>query len=343
MDFLEARALHDEVAAIDLHADTPKLMATVDYDLGARHAPLPRPMSYLGHVDLPRMREGGLAAQIFGLWTFPYPRMGCAAGVHRQLDALDAQIAKYSSEIERCLSADDVRAAKRAGRAAALTGIEGGHALEGKLENVEIFARRGVRYLGLLHFSANDLGAPAMGMGQNADRGLTPFGRDVIAEMNRVGMVVDLAHINRKGFYEALACSKTPPMVTHTGVTGAFEHWRNIDDLQIRAVADRGGCVGVIFAPRYLGGPGIDALCDHIVHIIDVAGEDVPALGSDFDGFVVPPEGLADVASLPMLTAALSKRGLSRGALRKLLGENALRVLHEVPPLVPFEAAEAAS
>jgi membrane dipeptidase len=336
MDFQEARALHDEVAAIDLHADTPKLMMAVDYDLGARHQPMPRRVSYMGHVDLPRMREGGLSAQIFGLWTFPYPKGGCALGVHKQLDALDVQVAKYADQIARCFTADDVVAAKRSGKTAALAGIEGAHALEGRVENVEVFARRGVRYIGLLHFSANDCGSPAMGMGQRSDQGLTEFGRDVIAEMNRVGMVVDLAHINRKGFCEALECSTSPPMVTHTGVSGAYQHWRNIDDEQVRAVADKGGCVGVIFAPRYLGGDGIERVCDHILHIIDVAGEDVPALGSDFDGFVVPPTGLTDVAALPKLTAALSRRGLSRAALRKMLGENALRVLAEVPPKVSF-------
>jgi len=335
MDLLDARALHDEVPAIDLHADTPKLMMAFDYDLAARHQPpLPR-ASWVGHVDLPRMREGGLAAQFFGLWTFPYPRAGCASGVHRQLDAVDAQVAKYSDKLAWCLSADDVRAAQASGRAAALAGIEGGHALEGKVANVEAFARRGVRYLGLMHFSANELGAPAMGKGADATRGLSRFGHDVVTEMNRVGMVVDLAHINRKGFFEALAVSTTAPMVTHTGVAGVHEHWRNIDDEQIRAVAERGGCVGVIFAPRYLGQDGIEAVCDHLLHIIKVAGEDVPALGSDFDGFVRPPKGLTDVAQLPHLTLALARRGLSRAALKKLLGENALRVLADVPPRVP--------
>ncbi len=343
MDLLEARALHDEVAAIDLHADTPKLMMA-GYDLAARHDPPLPNAAWVGHVDLPRMRDGGLAAQIFGLWTFPYPRSGCATGVHRQLDALDAQIAKYPAQIAHCRSAADVLAAKRGGRTAALTGIEGAHALEGRVANVEVFARRGVRYIGLLHFSANEVGFPAMGvgsMGSDGDRGLTAFGREVIAEMNRLGVVVDLAHINRRGFFEALACSTAPPMVTHTGVTGCFEHWRNIDDEQIRAVADKGGCVGVIFAPRYLGKDGIDAVCEHILHIIKVAGEDVPSLGSDFDGFVVPPEGLPDVAALPRLTAALHARGLSRAALRKLLGENALRVLADVPPYFTSQAGGA--
>jgi membrane dipeptidase len=341
MDLLDARALHDEVAAIDLHADTPKLMMAVGYDLGIRHEPpLPR-SAWVGHVDLPRMREGGLAAQFFGLWTFPYPRAGCAAGVHRQLDALDAQCQRLGDQVARCLSAHEVRAAKATGKIAALAGIEGGHALEGRIENVEAFARRGVRYLGLLHFSANDIGYPAYGKGRADDRGLTPFGRDVIAEMNRLGVIVDLAHINRRGFFEALEASATPPMVTHTGVSGAHEHWRNIDDEQIRAVADRGGCVGVIFAPRYLGKDGVEAVADHVLHIVKVAGEDVPALGSDYDGFVRPPRGLADVAALPALTLALARRGLSRAALCKMLGENALRVMEAVPPRVAHEPMRA--
>jgi membrane dipeptidase len=120
-------------------------------------------------------------------------------------------------------------------------------------------------------------------------------------------------------------------MVSHTGVLGVHAHWRNIDDEQLRAVADKGGCVGIIFARRYLGSASIDAVVDHLLHVIDVAGEDVPALGSDFDGFVVPPDGLEDVAALPNLTVALSRRGVGAGVLEKILGGNVLRVLDAVP------------
>jgi membrane dipeptidase len=107
--------------------------------------------------------------------------------------------------------------------------------------------------------------------------------------------------------------------------------WRNIDDEQLRAIATRGGCVGLIFARQFLGGATIDAVVDHIAHVIDVAGEDVPALGSDFDGFVVPPVGLEDVAAMPNLTVALSRRGISPRVLEKILGGNVLRVLDAVP------------
>lgn len=332
----EARLLHDEIVVFDLHADTPKLMHRLGYDIAARHERRrPRQASYFGHVDLPRMREGGLAAQVFGLWTFPYPERGCARSVHGQLDALDRAVDKHPDQIERCLSGDDVRRAHRTGKVAALAGIEGGQALEGSLEHLADFATRGVRTLGLVHFSVNAIATPAYGVGARAERGLTDFGRDVIAEMNRLGMIVDLAHINRTGFFEALAASAHPVLVTHTGVAGVHAHWRNIDDEQLRALGQRGGAAGIIFAPRYLGGRTVDAVVDHIVHVIDVAGEDVPALGSDFDGFVIPPSGLEDASMLPQLTSALSARGLSRRALEKVMGGNALRVLDAVPARGP--------
>lgn len=333
MDLAEARAVHDEVPVIDLHADTPKLMHRMGYDIAMRHErPMPGPLNYVGHVDLPRMREGGVAAQIFGLWTVPYPQRGCAASVYGQLDALDRAVRAHKSEIIWALTDAEIRAAKALGQLACLAGIEGGQALEGELDNIAAFAVRGVRYIGLMHFSANQLGSPAYGRGASPEQGLSDFGKDCVREMNRCGMVVDLAHINRKGFFDAVAISHAPVMVSHTGVSGVHEHWRNIDDEQLRAVAHNGGCVGIIFAKRFLGGRSLDAVVDHIMHVIDVAGEDTPSLGSDFDGFVVPPAGLEDVSMMPRLTQALAARGLSRRVLHKILGDNAMRVLREVPP-----------
>jgi membrane dipeptidase len=342
LTFDEARAFHAETCVLDLHADTSKLMDRIGYDLADRHdRPLPGFWNFLGHVDLPRLRDGGVAGQFFSFWTVPYPERGCAASVSRQLDAIDRAVDKHGDQIAWALSGDAVRAAKRAGKVAALGGIEGGQALEGNVELIEPFARRGVRYLGLLHFSSNAIGSPAKGRGADPDRGLTPFGVEVVREAERVGMIVDLAHINRRGFFDALAAGKRPPMVTHTGVLGVHQHWRNIDDEQIRAVADRGGCIGVIFARRYLGGASLDAVVDHLLHVIAIAGEDVPALGSDFDGFVVPPVGLEDVAALPNLTVRLSERGVSPRVLEKILGGNVLRVLDAIPP-VAYDAARSA-
>jgi membrane dipeptidase len=328
----EARALHAEVHVLDLHADTAKLMDKLGYDLGARHErPMPTRVNVFGHVDLPRLREGGVAGQFFSFWTTPYPERGCTRSVTKQLDALDVAMQKNPGELRWTRTGADVRAAKAAGQIAALGGIEGGQALEGDLETIEAFSRRGVRYLGLLHFSANAIGRPAKGRGSDATMGLTAFGRDVIRECERTGVIVDLAHINRKGFFDALELATVPPMVSHTGVSGVHAHWRNIDDDQLRRLADKGGCCGIIFARKFLGSASIDAVVDHLLHVIDIAGDDVPALGSDFDGFVVPPEGLEDVAAMPNLTVALSRRGVPPRVLEKILGGNVLRVLDAVP------------
>jgi membrane dipeptidase len=328
----EARAFHAEFPVMDLHADTAKLMDKLGYDLAERHnRPLPKALNYIGHVDLPRLREGGVAGQFFSYWTTPFPQRGCAKAVTTQIDAMDAAMAAHPADLMWTRTGADVRAAKAAGKIAALGGIEGGQALEDDLSTIEAFSRRGVRYLGLLHFSANSIGRPAMGKGSDSTVGLSGFGRDTVRECERTGVIVDLAHINRRGFFDALEIATLPPMVSHTGVAGVHEHWRNIDDEQIRAVADRGGCIGIIFAKRYLGGSSLEAVVDHILHVMEVAGEDVAALGSDFDGFVVPPKGLEDVAALPNLTVALSRRGVPPRVLEKILGGNVLRVLDSVP------------
>jgi membrane dipeptidase len=332
LTFEEARAFHAEVCVIDLHADTAKLMDVLDYDVHARHdRPLPRFMNGFGHVDVPRLRDGGVAAQFFSFWTVPRPERGCERAVHTQLDALDRAIERAPADLAWTRTGADVRAAKARGAVAALGGIEGGQALEGRLDAIERFARRGVRYLGLLHFSANAIGRPAYGWRADASQGLTGFGRDAVRECERCGVIVDLAHVNRRGFFDALELATVPAVVSHTGVIGVHDHKRNIDDEQLRAVARNGGCVGIIFARRYLGAASIDAVVDHLLHAISVGGEDLPALGSDFDGSVVPPEGLEDVAALPNLTVALSRRGVTPRVLEKILGGNVLRVLDAVP------------
>lgn len=329
----EARALHARSPAIDLHADSLMWSRWVGYDLQARHDP-PLPFAALGgHVDVPRLREGGIGAQFFGLVSLPIgQRRGLASVIHEQIDELETAISVAPERLCLARTAEDVEAAARRGAVAALLGIEGAHALEGELEQLERFARRGVRYLGLCHFSANEACYPAYGRGRHDAEGLTPFGREVVRRCEELGIIVDLAHINRRGFLEACAMARRPLYVTHTGVAGAFKHWRNVDDEQLRAVADRGGCVGIIFCPQFLGGDGLEPVVRHLQHIVDVAGEDAPALGSDWDGFIVPTRDLCDASRLPLLTDALLEAGWSERAIAKLLRDNALRVIRDNPP-----------
>jgi membrane dipeptidase len=327
----EARAIHAEFPAIDLHADTLMWSRWIGYDLHAQHEPPLWRAAFGGHVDLPRMREGGMGAQFFGLVSLPIARRmhGLAQIVSEQIDTLEQQIARQPGAIRLVRKADEIEACRKDGVLGALLGIEGAHALEGDLDQLDVFARRGVRYLGLLHFSANEAGFPAYGRGRRDERGLTPWGFDLVRRCEAAGVLVDLAHINRKGFLDACTVATRPPIVSHTGVLGAFEHWRNIDDAQLRAVADKGGVVGVIFCPRYVGGDGLEPVVRHMKHILDVVGEDAPALGSDWDGFIIPTRELADPRGLPLLTDALLGAGIPERTIGKILRGNVMRVLAE--------------
>lgn len=325
----EAHALHAAHPAIDLHADTLMWARWVSYDLHKRHeAPLPKG-AIGGHVDLPRMREGGMGAQFFGLVSLPITKhsQGLARVIDEQIDALEAAIARAPSALRLVKTAAEIDACERDGAIGALLGIEGAHALEGSLDRLDAFAKRGVRYLGISHFSANHAAFPAYGRGKDDSQGLTAFGKELVVRCEDKGVIVDLAHINRRGFLDACAMAKKPPIVSHTGVLGAFEHWRNIGDDQLRAVAEKGGVVGVIFCPKFLGAVGLPAVVAHFKHILDVVGEDVPALGSDWDGFIVPTYELKDPVGLPLLTDALLEAGISEHVIGKILRENVMRVL----------------
>jgi membrane dipeptidase len=301
------------------------------YDLLARHeAPLWR-AAFGGHVDVPRLREGGLGAQFFSLVSLPISRTagGLAQAVEEQIEVLNDAIARGPAQLRLVRTASEIDRCRRDGVLGALLGIEGAHALEGNLDRVAMFASRGVRYLGLLHFTANDAGYPAYGRGRHDERGLTAWGQDLVRRCEDCSVIVDLAHINRRGFLDACEAASKPPIVSHTGVLGAFEHWRNIGDDQLRAVAEKGGVVGVVFYPRYLGGEGLGPIVKHLLHILDVVGEDTPALGSDWDGLIVPTRELSDPGGLPLLTDALLAARVPARIIEKILRLNVMRLLSE--------------
>ena len=326
----EARAIHRGSPAIDLHADTLMWARWVDYALLVRHEPpLPR-AAFGGHVDVPRMREGGVGAQYFGLVSLPISKLGNRSVIDAQIDRLESTLTRAeqsSIDLRLCRDAAEVIETNARGGVAALLGIEGAHALDGELDAVEHFARRGVRYLGILHFSANDAGFPAFGWGRRDHAGLTAWGKELIARCEAARVIVDLAHVNKRGWLDACAMATRPIYCTHTGVAGAFDHWRNVDDEQLRALAETGGAAGVIFAPDYLGGDGVGQVVAHLRHMIDVGGEDLPALGSDWDGMIVPTRDLRDASRMPALTTALLSGGFEERVIRKILRDNALRVL----------------
>ena len=321
-----ARALHEAFPPIDLHADTLMWVRSFGYDMRQRHAPpLPR-SAWLGHVDVPRLVQAGMGGQFLGLVSLPHFHASPSDVVDEQISLLE-QLVRDEPVVRLVRTAADMQACQRDRRIGLALGIEGAHALGGSIDRLKYFASRSVRYLGLVHFTANEAASPAYGLGHDASRGLTAFGRGVVECCESSGVLVDLAHINRAGFLQACAMASRPMIVSHTGVSGAHRHWRNIDDEQLEALAQTGGVAGVMFAPRFLGGGGLDAVVRHIRHIIDVAGEDTPALGSDWDGMIVPTAELCDVAHLPLLTDALLGAGLDDRQIGKVLRLNVMRVL----------------
>ncbi len=327
----EARALMARYPAIDLHADTLMWARWTGYDLRRRHRP-PLPKSaYTGHVDIPRLADGLVGAQFFGLVTLPLGPGKCAAAVESQATKLELACAT-DDRLAQAVSAAEIEQINAAGKIAALLGVEGAHALDGELDNVAVFAELGVRYLGLAHFSANEACRPAKGLGSDPDAGLTPFGCEVIGACEERGIILDLAHLNDVGFAETVCLARRPFIVSHAGIAGAHRHWRNLADWQLQAVANSGGVVGIMFVPNFLGGPGLNAVIRHMEHVICTVGEDHVALGSDYDGMVVPTPELAEISRLPNLTDAMLRAGWSEKRIGKILRQNVLRVLRDVPP-----------
>lgn len=325
----QALALHRRAIICDGHCDTILRLLAQDRSLGQR--------AESGHVDLPRLYEGGVTAQVFALFVEDAYIPGQA--IRRTLQLLDRFYQELAANAERIFlatSAADVRRAKSEGKVAAFLGVEGGEALEGDIAVLRIYHRLGVR---LLTLTWNRRNALADGVRESrTGGGLTNLGVQVVQEMNRLGMLVDIAHMSPAGVRDVLQVSQAPIIASHANARAVCDHPRNLSDEQIRAIAAKGGVIGVTFVPDFVaprGQAGLPRLVDHVMHLIQVGGEDAVALGSDYDGFGFGGTSdqfhdLPDVSYLPHLTAALLERGLSEGTVEKVLGGNFLRLVGEV-------------
>jgi len=329
----EVRALHDDCVVMDLHCDVLLNETLLGYDPRRRHRNRVPGSPWLFHADIPRLQAGGVTAVAMGLVVNPLRRRSAVRATFDGLRQMAAWQRKAPEQVLLADVADDIETAHASNRIALFGGLEGAHGLNGRLDVLQQMRERGLRYVGLAHFSRNRACAPAFGWRSSRAAGLTDHGRELVDELNRLRIMVDLAHVNRPGFLEAARRSNAPVIVSHTGVSGVYPKWRNIDDEQLRAVAETGGVACIIFAPTYLGGrPRVDSagIVAHIRHVIDAVGEDHVGLGSDLDGFIVPPRDMPDISFLPVLTWRLLEAGLSEGAIRKCLGGNMLRVFREV-------------
>ena len=364
-----ALAIHRKAIVIDSHNDITTPMTNDDYDLGG--AP---PAPYRTSID--RMKEGGLTAEFFSVYIKPdYVRSGAARRTLDMIDSVYRAVERHPNDLMFATSVADIRRAKKQGKVAALMGIEGGHAIEDSLATLREFYRLGVRYMTLTWNNTNNW-ADA-GRGEKKHNGLSDFGKEVVLEMNRLGMMVDVSHVSDKTMSDALDVSKAPIIASHSSARALSNMPRNIPDDLLKKIADKGGVIQVNFYTEFLDAATvspqsearnarlkaeqdainekykddperrgeesdkleaanplpplpISKLIDHIDHIVKVAGIDHVGIGADFDGANDMPEGARDVSMLPNITYELLKRGYSETDIRKILGENLLRVFSEV-------------
>jgi membrane dipeptidase len=319
----EVARLHADALVVDLHNDLLTKLVLRGGDLGRRHRAqaLYNPLAF--DIDVPKLREGGVDA--LGCLLFAGLGLMARERFWRQLDEFERLFEKHA-ELMPARTAADLRAAKARGRIALFLGVEGALAVEDDPGALDKLARAGVRFFGPCWSKTNKAGVSS-GDRKNGG-GLSPLGRELVQQCNRLGILIDVAHASPRTFWDLVETSATPVFSSHSGCRAVRAHDRNLDDDQLRAVAKRGGVVGVIFASTYLGGllsATVETIADHVEHVVRVAGEDAVALGSDFDGFVPLPRGMRDVRDLPRLTQVLWRRGFSERQLRKLLGENFLR------------------
>ena len=315
--------MHQRVLTLDTHCDTPMFFPE-NVDFGSRDPKL--------LVDLHKMTEGHQDATIMVAYlpqTMPltdHPKQY----TDQIFDKIEAIVAKHSPYISIARTPDDLWMHKHQGKKSIMLGIENGHALEGSLDNLRHFAQRGIVYMTLCHNGDNDICDSARG--EHTHNGVSAFGREVIKEMNRLGIMVDLSHAGEKSFYDALELSKTPIVCSHSSCRALCDHPRNLTDDQMRALAQKGGVMQVTLYHGFLvkdGEATLDDAMRHLDHAIEVMGIDHVGLGTDFDGDGGI-RGLASSAELLNYTRELLKRKYSEADIQKLWGGNFLRVMREV-------------
>ena len=324
---VEPQTLHAHSFVFDTHCDT------LGHAVDPIHGRDLTQWGQKGHLDLPRMRAGGINAQIFA--CFPgFDRLNAcptSASLAR-VEAFYTLMARAPEQLTLVLTAQDLAQLTPQGPIGGILGLEGVEPLAGQLSLLRTFHRLGVRNVGL---TWNPRNAAADGVEVGSSFGLTPFGRDVVAACNDLGIMVDVSHLNPAGVEDVLRLSRKPVIASHSNARALCDHPRNLTDDQIRAIAQAGGVIGATFVSEFLTSDDreatLDDLLDHIDHLVQVAGVEHVGLGSDFDG-CHPPQELNSGEKYPAITAGLLRRGYSPQDIRKILGENFRRVFLEVLP-----------
>jgi membrane dipeptidase len=330
----EAVAIYLESEVLDLHIDTFIWKRVFGYDPRNRHGNGIFSGRFYSQVDFPRILEAQLAGATWVISTNPARSSASRARTFvKNLERLCALFETVDEQFRVVRNVAEYRAARREGKHAAFIGIQGGNALDDGLEALDRIPDGTVLRITLVHLSSSSLGTTSSPLKTGEDQGLTDFGRDYLRRLNEKKIFVDLAHVSKKGFWDAVEVhdKSQPLLVTHTGIAGVFEHWRNVDDAQLRAVADTGGTVGVMYQSSFLGdsywGGRASTIVDHLEHIVNTVGEDHASLGSDWDGAIITPRDMPTCLELPRLVEHMLSRNWNGERIKKILGGNFLRVV----------------
>ena len=311
---------------LDSHCDTPTMMMR-GLDLGA--------VGGCGHVDIDKLKRGGVDASFFALYTSAELSPDESTRYTLEMlgkiyDALDV----YKDSIALATSPSEALRNKENGLISIFIGMENGSPIQKSLSLLRMYYRFGVRYMTLTHNGDNEI-ADAAAEGHRW-HGLSPFGREVVEEMNRLGMIVDVAHVSDETFYDVIRCSKAPIVSTHSCCRALASHPRNMTDEMIRTMADRGGVIQINLYPAFLSDayqermPSVKDIAAHIDHAVKVGGIEHVGIGTDYDGIEITPEGMEDISKLPKIFDELTIRGYTEDEIEKIAGGNFIRVFNEV-------------
>src|SRR6266852_280501 len=269
-----ARKLHFSTIVLDTHDDTTQRFFSKDVDIGKRNPD--------GHIDIPRMREGGMNAIFFSIWIDG--RIMGPPAVQKALDQIDAvheNVGKYSKDLVLCRTAAEVREAHKQGKIAALIGVEGGHMIGNDMRVLRMFGDLGVRYMTLSHFD-NDEWADSS-TDKPVHNGLTDFGKDIVREMNRQGIMVDISHVSDKTFYDALEVSKAPLIASHSSCRALCNHPRDMSDEMIKALAAKGGVIQINYERSFIDQAYKDAFEKAAGGVVTISAQTLKDCGDDVE------------------------------------------------------------
>ena len=324
--YRKAKEIHSEIVAVDSHCDTPMLFDG-GYNFGER--------SSRALVDLHKMHEGGLDVATMAVYLRQEARdkeslSKAVEKTNRLLDAIENKVQQCSPYAAIATTPEEVLICKQQKKRVVMRAIENGYAIGDDISNIERYKRKGVVYMTLCHNGDNDICDSARGCGEHG--GLSAFGREVVKEMNRVGMMIDLSHASETTFFDVIKYSSKPVVCSHSSCKALCNHPRNVTDEQMRAIASVGGVVQITMYNGFLvedGNAMLDDFMRHLQHAIEVAGIEHVGIGTDFDGDggII---GCADASQLRNITREMLRRGFTKDDIAAVWGGNWMRVMREI-------------